>query len=638
MQLMPVAATCTDCSQEDILVHYASRLGVDPCGDSRLINIARSHFTLHPDLETFSDLPLSLRLTEVPEAKPFLLFLMLQGYLRPGYDYLVERTLCGFWHELELSPMKSDIESFLYAAQEAGFSKKVSMRVASQTIARLLIQSGKSLQELKYSDLSNLANACKERKDATGQGWRHYKSALATAERVLFHLEVLESPPKAWLVPKSFLVRMSDSHPALRSSLVAYLERKLGTCRPKTVSSLATRLSHFGRFISECDPELTSIRDLKRQRHIEPYLNSIAAAINPQTNQPITVADQARRIISLGCFFRDITEWGWDDIPSRILVFRSDIPRSPVPLPRYIPIDADRRLTQALQNSNYRLAADALLLARATGLRIGELLDLELDCVHEIPRNGSWLKVPLGKLDTERMVPLEDDTVSIIDRIVATRSCGRALIHPRTGKPAQFLFMHHGRRLSQHALREELSRAAETAGIGHVTPHQLRHTFATSMVNSGVSLQVLMALLGHVSSEMSLRYGRLFDTTVRAEYERALNLVKTRIGPLPKKREYIPVTADDPSSWQSAPLIKSRLSGGHCLRAVAQGPCPYANICEHCANFAVDATNIGVLDSQRRDTRTLAEDASNRGWITEADRHRSLVARLDALITQAGYK
>lgn len=55
--------------------------------------------------------------------------------------------------------------------------------------------------------------------------------------------------------------------------------------------------------------------------------------------------------------------------------------------------------------SDYRLAADALLLAQSVGLRIGELLDLELDCVHEIPGHGAWLKVPLGKLETKRMVP-----------------------------------------------------------------------------------------------------------------------------------------------------------------------------------------------------------------------------------------
>lgn len=76
-------------------------------------------------------------------------------------------------------------------------------------------------------------------------------------------------------------------------------------------------------------------------------------------------------------------------------------------MPRYLPVDADRKLQEALtRNHNNELAALALRVQRACGLRIGELLDLELDCVHEIQENGAWLKVPLGKLNTERMVPL----------------------------------------------------------------------------------------------------------------------------------------------------------------------------------------------------------------------------------------
>lgn len=87
-----------------------------------------------------------------------------------------------------------------------------------------------------------------------------------------------------------------------------------------------------------------------------------------------------------------------------------------------------------MQASPYRLAADALLLQRACGLRIGELLDLELDAVIDIPASGSWLKVPLGKLDTERMVPIDDEIVDLIDRITATRNPGRPIPHPRTGR------------------------------------------------------------------------------------------------------------------------------------------------------------------------------------------------------------
>jgi integrase len=108
------------------------------------------------------------------------------------------------------------------------------------------------------------------------------------------------------------------------------------------------------------------------------------------------------------------------------------------------------------------------------------------------------------------MVPLDEETLALVDRITQIRSPGRPLPHPRYGRPAQFLFTHHGRRLSQNAVRAELDRAAGAAGLGHATPHQLRHTYATlatAMVNAGVSLQALMALLGHVSAEMSLRYG-----------------------------------------------------------------------------------------------------------------------------------
>ena len=141
----------------------------------------------------------------------------------------------------------------------------------------------------------------------------------------------------------------------------------------------------------------------------------------------------------------------------------------------------------------------------------------ELDCVHEVPELGAWLKVPLGKLDTERMVPLDDDALDLIDRLAALRCPGRPLPHPRTGKPTEFLLTRHGARLSATGLRNELRRAAAAAGLSETTPHQLRHTYATALINSGVSLQALMALLGHQSANMSLRYARLFDATVRAD-------------------------------------------------------------------------------------------------------------------------
>jgi integrase len=617
------------------LADYRAHLARTGRGNSAYDWAARSFLTRWPDPQAWAAQPLSRRLRAGAQTRPLLTFLMLHRLLRPGYDYLVERKLSSLWRELGDSPLGSDLARFVAAAREAGFTERVSSATASQIIARLLIQTGRPLRALGHNDFEDLVDACRTRELRTGRGWKHYRGTIHSARQVLFHLGVLDSPAPPLVSRQPFAERMSGVLPALREPFIAYLQAKSATCRPKTVSSLATRLAHFGRFLADTDPDLATLADLDRRRHVEPFLTALTQTLNNKRDGLLSPADRARRVLAVSGLLADIAEWGWPQAPARRLVFKSDIPRLPQPLPRYVPPDADRRLAEALTTSPNRLAADALLLQRACGLRIGELLDLELDCVHEIPGQGAWLKVPLGKLDTERMVPLDDQSVAIVDRIVAHRSPGRSLPHPRTGKPADFLFTHHGRRLTQNPLRRELNRAATEAGLGHVTPHQLRHTYATALVNAGVSLQALMALLGHVSAEMSLRYGRLFDATVRTEYERALTLAKTHLGPVPQGRASLPLTDVTGGDWRDTPTVKARLAGGFCLRAPAQGACPYANICEHCPNFRTDAGYLPVLAAQRLDADALARDAEARGWIEEADRHHRLLARLDTLIAQA---
>ena len=644
---LPLATAAADAAPraEGLRFAFEQHLAVTGRSNTGYARGARAFLRAWPDPQSWADEPLAARLQLQQAQWPFVMFLLVHRLLRPGWDWLVRRKLSSIWREIPASPIEADMARFVDAAVAIGFTPTVTRRIASQSVARLLIQTGRPLDRLGQDDLDALAQACRDRQADTGQGWRHYNVAIDAAQRVLFHLDVLDAPPAPALTPAPLAERFAATSPQLQGAFIAYLERKAGTCRPKTVSSLATRLAHFGAFLAIHHPEVQSLAALDRQRHIEPYLSAVTRARSTKTAEPISVADQARRIRAVQHMLAEIDQWGWHETPHRRLIFASDIPRQPRPLPRYLPVDADRRLAEALHASSYRLAADALLLARACGLRIGELLDLELDCVHEVPAHGCWLKVPLGKLDSERMIPLDEDSVALIDRITATRDHGRALPHPRTGRPTQFLFTHHGRRLTQTALRIELHPSASTAGIGHVTPHQLRHTYATAMVNAGVSLQALMRLLGHVSAAMSLRYAHLFDHTVRAEYERALELAKTTIGTMPPampttSRATLPLLPSDTSAetdgdWRDAPAIKSRPAGGYCLRAPAQGACPYANICEHCPSFRADAASVTVLAAQRSDTAALAADAERRGWIDEADRHHRLLARLDTLIDNA---
>jgi hypothetical protein len=70
--------------------------------------------------------------------------------------------------------------------------------------------------------------------------------------------------------------------------------------------------------------------------------------------------------------------------------------------------------------------------------------------------------VPLGKVAAGRMVPVDEQTVVLIDWIFVHRSSGRPLPHPKTGRSTEFLLTHHGRSVSAYLLRDVLTRVPET--------------------------------------------------------------------------------------------------------------------------------------------------------------------------------
>ena len=635
---MPPVKTAVPPQAAGIYGAYLAWLAARGVGNKTLDSGARCFLARFPDPQAWARLPLAARLAGTrPQLQPLLNFLMLHGHLQPGYDYLLERKLTVILREGALSPLGPDISRFLAGAEVLGYSVRPRTGMASEVAVRVLIQAGKPLAELTDADFAEFGQAIAEREARLGRPLKHYHHALYASRAVIYHLGAPAEPvPKRSTLGRwSWERHLDGMSPQVRRPMVAYLERLQGTHARSSVQGIASELAHFGRFLARHDPGLASLAALDRQRHIEPYLNQVAAAVNHRTGQPIAASTARARIQSAGGFLDAMAEWGWPEAPPRRLIFPRDSPKLPRPLPRYLPPDQERVLLAALEDSPNRLYADALLLLRATGMRIGELVDLELDCVHEVPGSGAWLKIPLGKLLTERMVPIDEETLKLIDRITVHRSPGRPLRHPRTGKLADFLLTRQGRRVSAYTLREELHRAAAEAGLDGVVPHQLRHTYATALVNAGCSLQALMALLGHVSAEMSLRYGRLFDATVRDEYTRALTLAKAQLGPvLPGERTQLPLAVTG-GNWRDAPLIKARLAGGYCLRTAAQGSCAYANICEHCPSFRSDASFLPVLQLQRADAETLAADAQARGWGEEAARHRRLIERLDLLITQA---
>ena len=500
---MPPVKTPVPPQAEPVYRAYLDCLAARGVGNKTFDSGARCFLARYPDPQAWAGLPLEQRLASTrPHLQPVLNFLMLHGHLRPGYDYLLDRKLTAIMREAQASPLGADLARFLAAAEALGYSGRARTGMASQIAVRMLIQTGRGLGDLTDDDCAAFGQAITEREERLGCELKHYHGALYASRAVIYHLGAPAEPvPKRSTLGRWSWERHLDGVTGqVRKPMTAYLERLAGTLARSSVQGAASELAHFGRFLARHDPGLASLALLGRQQHIEPYLNEVAAAVNHRTGEPIAASTARQRIQTVGSFLDAIAEWGWPEAPARRLVFPRDAPKLPHPLPRYLPPDQERALLAALEGSPNRLRADALLLMRATGMRIGELTMLELDCVHEVPGSGAWLKVPLGKLLTERMVPIDEETVEIIDRIAGHRSPGRPLRHPRTGKMADFLLTHQGRRVSAETIREELHRAAAEAGLDGVVPHMLRHTYATALVNAGCSLQALMALLGHVTS------------------------------------------------------------------------------------------------------------------------------------------
>lgn len=421
----------------------------------------------------------------------------------------------------------------------------------------------------------------------------------------------------------------------VRRTLLAYLDVRATVLRPKTIDKLTSALAIFGEFVCDHDPELRSIAGLER-RHVEAFLTWTSSRTGRGSHDPLRRVGphvHAHAAIALRGFLDDIWAWGWADVPRRRLVFDADIPRQPDSLPRALPPGIDTAVMAAVGGLDDRFARVAITVLRHTGLRIGELLDLELEDLVDYGAKGTWLRVPLGKLNNERSVPVDDTALEALDEWLTHRAGQRARPHPRDGHLADFVFVERGRRIGTTRIQRGLRHAVIAAGLTgadgqplRVVAHQLRHTWATELANHGMSIQALMTLLGHSSPEMTIRYARLTSPTLKAAYDQAAGRIARRI-PIASVGG---AATPDRVEWLASEMLKTRVAHGYCARDLAADACAYANICETCPNYVTAPEFAPAIDAQLADIRQLRDDADERGWSSETARHQRVITSLEA--------
>ena len=276
-----------------------------------------------------------------------------------------------------------------------------------------------------------------------------------------------------------------------------------------SVRSYRTTIRHFLVYLGTHYPEVRSLAQLRRDPHLLGWL-SLLRSHNP-SRAAIT---RARHVIYLR---RTLEELAWtQQLPALAhLLVRDDVPRAEHCLPRPLTQEQDQLIQQELWRRN-DFHSNVLLLLRYTGMRLGECIGLSLDCLRTVGPDQWAIHVPLGKLKTERWVPVDSLVCQLVDRIRSLRP----LDAPNTG----LLLLPHsrGRYILPSKLRATLQHAAAAVGITtRVVPHQFRHTYATEMLRAGVTLAAVVKLLGHKSPHMTLHYLEITQADLQREYQLA---------------------------------------------------------------------------------------------------------------------
>jgi Phage integrase family len=179
--------------------------------------------------------------------------------------------------------------------------------------------------------------------------------------------------------------------------------------------------------------------------------------------------------------------------------------------------------------------------------------------------------------------------------------------------------MEHGRRIGNERLRLAFVRVCQEAGLGRVTPHQLRHTLATQAINRGMSLEAIAALLGHRSMRMTMVYARIANRTVANEYFKVSEQVEA-LYDAPKE---LPATAEGHEMRKlRAEMHRRMLGNGYCARPVGLD-CHFESICESCTYFQTTIEFRPILERQR-------EDAATKGQVARQKVFDGLLQRLEA--------
>lgn len=278
---------------------------------------------------------------------------------------------------------------------------------------------------------------------------------------------------------------------------------------PHTLRAYETDLSEFLRLCAEQEGRGIDPASVQKS-HVRNYLQEIHGR-----NAPSTVA---RKLSTLRSFFRFMTQRGALTVDPVAGVRSPKLPRD---LPALLSVDHIFVLLEAPDGTTPLGARDRAMLETlyGCGLRVSELTSLNLDSIDY----GEKLLRVVGKGRKERVLPVGRKALEALQRWLKLRSGCRVNRPAPQKKDVDALFLNRlGGRLSSRSVARMLDKhIMSVATLLSVSPHALRHSFATHLLDSGADLRHIQELLGHVSLSTTQRYTHMSPDHLMAVYDRA---------------------------------------------------------------------------------------------------------------------
>lgn len=235
--------------------------------------------------------------------------------------------------------------------------------------------------------------------------------------------------------------------------------------------------------------------------------------LSEEQQQNLSTRTIAQLITALRSFFKYLA---LENFLEENPLAQLSLPKMPKQLPKYLTLDeVDKLLLLEIdQPAHFKLRTRVLIeLLYSCGMRISELISLKIEHVHF---QMGLIKV-YGKGDKERMIPVNSYALELIEEYLETA-------RPKILKQRQCDFLllnHHGKQLTRQGAWKLIQQAARLSGIEKsVSPHMLRHSFATHLIENGADLRIVQELLGHSDISTTQIYTHVSKKHLQKAYKK----------------------------------------------------------------------------------------------------------------------